>query len=244
MSDEQSLLNEPDPAPETAAQAFARLDGRIALMSRAVEHLAAERASIDIPDYSATLGEIAQRLAATAQGMKTLAARPAMQITPNEMAGRIDAAAVKARQTDRDALTESHRRFDEASHDLRAVVRSARSADDQLRRQRLMTAGGMLVGILLWSIVPGLAARIAPESWRWPERLAARSLRLDMWGAGERMLARSEPERWQTVVLANRILQDNREAIARCRSAADKVKEIQRCIVVVTPGSASQNPLE
>src|SRR5947209_8210856 len=45
MDDEQSPLNEQEPATETAALAFARLDGRIALMSRAVEHLAAERAS-------------------------------------------------------------------------------------------------------------------------------------------------------------------------------------------------------
>ena len=47
----------PDPDPLTsdtvtdpAAEAFARLEGELALMRRAVQHLAAERADIVIPD--------------------------------------------------------------------------------------------------------------------------------------------------------------------------------------------------
>ena len=151
------------PEPDPATQAFARLEGEMALVRRAVEHLAAEKAAITIPDYTATLGEIAQRLAATAQGMKTLAARPAMQLTPDEMAGRIDTAAAKARRTDHAALTESHRRFDGASHDLRAVVRSAHSAADQFRQLRLMAAGGVLAGVLLWSTFPGIIASLKSE---------------------------------------------------------------------------------
>src|SRR5690606_12000795 len=123
------MVNEP-PAElqdaDPATQAFEQMRGEMALVRRAVEKLAAERADIVIPDYSATLGEIAQRLGATAQGMKTLAAQPAMQITPDEMAGRIDVAAVKARRSDHAAIAEAQTRFDQASHDLRAVVRSAR----------------------------------------------------------------------------------------------------------------------
>lgn len=58
------LEPEPDPVPDApvpeaagdpAAEAFARLEGELALMRRAVQHLAAERADIVIPDYGATL---------------------------------------------------------------------------------------------------------------------------------------------------------------------------------------------
>lgn len=148
--------------------------------------------------------------------------------------GQIEAAAVKARHTDHAVLHESHRRFDQASHDLRAVVRSARSAEEQRRWLHWTAAGGLLAGVLLWSLVPGLIARTMPESWRLPERMAARTLRLDMWGAGERMLAQDEPERWQTALYANRIVQENREAIIACRRAAERLGQPARCVVAIS----------
>ena len=46
--------------PDPAAKAFEALREEVALARRAVAGLAAERASIEIPDYSATLGEIAK----------------------------------------------------------------------------------------------------------------------------------------------------------------------------------------
>ena len=45
---------------DPAAAAFSRLEREIALIRRAVENLATEKANIDIPDYSSTLGEMAQ----------------------------------------------------------------------------------------------------------------------------------------------------------------------------------------
>ena len=43
-------------------RAFLAQRGELALMRRAIEGLAAERASIDVPDYSETLGHVVQRL--------------------------------------------------------------------------------------------------------------------------------------------------------------------------------------
>ena len=51
----------PEAAGDPAAEAFARLEGELALMRRAVQHLAAERADIVIPDYGATLTDMAGR---------------------------------------------------------------------------------------------------------------------------------------------------------------------------------------
>lgn len=236
VNDSPVELQDADPA----TRAFEQMRGEMALVRRAVERLAAERADIVIPDYSTTLGEIAQRLAATAQGMKTLAAQPAMQITPDEMGGRIDAAAVNARRSDHAAIAEAQSRFDQASHDLRAIVRSARTTDEQRRRLYWTAAGGVLAGMLLWAIIPGVLARSAPQSWLWPERMAAHMLRLDPWAAGERLLARADRERWQTVLFANGIVQENKETIAVCRRTAEKTAKPGQCIVLVAPEEAQQ----
>ena len=54
MNDE--VLEPEDPA----AAAFTRLEGEVALVRRAVQQLAAEKAEIHIPDYSTTLGELSK----------------------------------------------------------------------------------------------------------------------------------------------------------------------------------------
>jgi len=78
------LEPEPDPVPDApvpeaagdpAAEAFARLEGELALMRRAVQHLAAERADIVIPDYGATLTDMAKRMGAISESLKGMASR-------------------------------------------------------------------------------------------------------------------------------------------------------------------------
>jgi hypothetical protein len=113
-------------------------------------------------------------------------------------------------------LSNAHDALAKATGRMNAVVDSALAADQQKRRL-LGTAGGALIaGMLLWATLAGAFARALPGSWHAPERMAARTLRLDSWSAGEHLLAAAEPERWQTVVTANRILQDNRDAVVAC----------------------------
>ncbi|HEY0595525.1 hypothetical protein [Sphingopyxis sp.] len=108
MDEPRLPSNAPEPEPETAAEAFARLDdrvagldGRIALMVRAVEHMAAERLSIEIPDYTPTLEKTNAYLAAVHKRLKTIEDAPALDMTPEDMGKRIAAAAQKAREADR-----------------------------------------------------------------------------------------------------------------------------------------------
>ncbi len=101
------LEPEPDPpaqeaASDPAAEAFARLEGELALMRRAVQHLAAERADIVIPDYGTTLTDMAKRLGAISRGINTIADHPAMQLTPDSLGARIEAVAESARRSDHD----------------------------------------------------------------------------------------------------------------------------------------------
>ena len=57
-----------DEGPSEAAQAFQELRAEVTLMRRAVERLTAERMEVpEPPDYSETLGVIANNITATAQ---------------------------------------------------------------------------------------------------------------------------------------------------------------------------------
>src|SRR3546814_4040817 len=60
----------------------------------------------------------------------------------------------------------------------------------QSQREHLLwgIGGGVLAGCLLWSFLPGVIARAMPESWRWPERIAARTIgAASLWDAGARL---------------------------------------------------------
>lgn len=234
MPDQQSPSNEPEAAPETAAQAFARLDGRIALMSRAVEHLAAERASIDIPDYSATLGQMNTRLAGIAQGLAGIAEKPAMQLTPEGLATRMDAAAAQSRRADSATLREAREAHQEAARIIRDLVGAVRNQREQ-RKHLLWTAGGsLLAGCLLWSFLPGVLARTLPEGWHMPERLARHMVgEPTLWEAGARIMRADSPAAWQAIADAAEMRRNNRDAIDACEQAASKAKEQVRCTIRV-----------
>jgi hypothetical protein len=232
MDNEQSLLNEPEPAAETAAQAFARLDGRIAMMSRAVEHLAAERASIDIPDYSATLGQMNTRLAAIAQSLAGIAEKPAMLLTPEGLATRMDAAAEKSRRTDSATLREAREAHQEAARIIRNLAGVVREKHEQLKHLSWAAGGGVLVGCLLWSFLPGVVLRTLPNGWHMPEAMAGHVIgEPTLWEAGTRLMRADSPEAWTALTRAAEILRDNRKAIADCEKASSKAKQALRCAI-------------
>lgn len=232
MDDEQSLLNEPE--EESAAQAFTRLDGRIAMMARAVEHLAAERASTDIPDYSATLGQMNTRLAAVFQGLAGIAEKPAMQLTPEELAARMDAAAEKSRATDRTTLREAREAHQEAARIIRSLVGIISGANERRRHLIWAASGGLAAGCLLWSIMPGVILRALPTSWHLPESMAAHIIgEPTLWDAGVRMIRAGDPDAWQAIAAAAEMRHDNREVIAKCEQTAAKANQPVRCTIKV-----------
>ncbi len=214
-----------DPAPDPATRAFNRLEGEMAMMRRAVEHLATEKAEIDIPDYSHTLGEMAKRLV-------SIEGKPAMQITPEDMGARMAAAATEARREDRAALTEAKKQHDEAAHALRSLIGTATTIREQQRHLKWAAGGGLLAGCLLWSVVPGFVARIFPTSWHLPERIAARTVREPtLWEAGIRIMHADSPAAWQSLADADAMRRDNREAIAGCLQRAAKARQPVRCTI-------------
>ena len=247
MDDEQSLLNEPDPEPRpnAAAEAFAhlservaameeRLEGRMAVIARALEHIAMEKQSIEFPDYGPTLAKMNGYLTTLAGQTKNIMDAPAMQLTPESMAERIGEAAVAARETDRATIKKSLELHHQAHADQMRAVGTIRTKQEQ-RRQILYCGGGVALAIsLLWLIYPGWAASIGPQSWLWPERVASRTLgEPSLWDAGIRLMRAGNPEGWRLIVDAADLARENRDTIATCEKAAAKAGKPVRCTISI-----------
>ena len=202
---------------ETAAEAFTRLDGRIALMTRAVEQMSAERATLEIPDYDPTLRKTNAHLADIDTRLEAIEGSPALDMTPEDMGARIAAAS--------------------SIQALRQIIGNARTQRGQ--RQHLLwgIGGGILAGCLLWSFLPGVIARAMPDSWHWPERRAADMVgEPTLWDAGIRMMRAENPESWQFVAEAAEMRRRNREAIESCEKRAGKTKRPVRCAIKIEAG--------
>lgn len=206
------------PEADPAVRAFGRLAEKVELLETAIAGLVARRDAA--PDYNQTLGEQAARLDKMVEGINILARRPAMQITPSAMAAEIEAAGAKARGEDQTMIVAARRNLEEASRTLNGYIASARRGEVQDRWIAWTAISGTALGMLLWAGLAGAIARAAPESWLLPERMAARTLRLDGWSASRRLAAVSQPKTWSAMVAGGRIVQDNSAAIELCQKAA------------------------
>lgn len=217
---------------ETAAEAFTRLDGRIALMTEAVEQMSAERATIEIPDYDPTLRKTNVHLTDIDTRLKAIEGAPALDMTPEDMGARIVAAGQKARDADRATIQQARQDQTGSIQALRQIIGNARTQHGQ--RQHLLwgIGGGVLAGCLLWSFLPGLTARAMPDSWHWPERLAADMVgEPTLWDAGIRMMRAEAPDSWQFIIEAAEMRRQNREAVEACQKRAAKAKRSVRCTI-------------
>jgi Family of unknown function (DUF6118) len=227
---------------DPAAEAFARLEGELALMRRAVQHLAAERADIVIPDYGATLTEMTKRLEEMVENLDCIEEHPAMQVTPDSFGRRIEAAAEAARRGDQTRINDVYNELRQATQDMRSVTSHARNSADQRRTVFQAVGGGVLGGILLWSFLPGTIARAVPESWHWPERMAAGMVgESSRWDAGTRLMRSESPQALNALMQAADMLRDNRDAIDVCRKSAATSRQPVQCKVKIRAESDARN---
>lgn len=234
------MADEDDQDEAGAAEALEAMRGELALLRRAVEGLAAERGAIDVPDYTETLGRMQKGVDAAADRIAVIndviARSPALAMTPEQMAQRIAAAGNAARREDQAALAKAGEDKARVMAELRSLAGSAWTRADQRNRQLWFGLGGAAIGILAWAIVPGIVAReLAPASWQWPERMAARTLDLPRWEAGQRLMQSASPTAFSVIAGADRIVTANREAIEGCSKAAARNRETVRCTIRIRP---------
>jgi Family of unknown function (DUF6118) len=229
---EQVAIAETEADP--AAEAFARLEGEMALVRRAVQHLAAERADIVIPDYGKTLGGIAKQIDAISGSLGQIAEHPSMQMTPEHFGARMEAVALVARRADHESIEQARKDSRQTTQDLRTILAQVSTANEQRRLLWQGIGGGALAGILLWSFLPGTIVRAVPASWHWPERMATRMMdESSRWDAGARLMLTDRRQAWSALVEAADMMRDNRDAIEACRKSALKSSQPVRCTVKI-----------
>ena len=224
-----------DHEPDAAAEAFEGVRGELALLRRAVERLSAERAEVpEIPDYSETLGKMAKALNATMQNVGVLAKTAEDNVAPRYVADRIVAAGGHARDEDRRMIATAGEKMDKATTALHGIGGSARRADEQRRTLWQVGAGACLGGALLWTIVPGIIARELPGKWQVPEWMAARTLDLPKWEAGQSLMRAAGPDAFANIAAADRIITANRKAVQACYKIAVRTKKTVRCTIEIS----------
>ena len=224
----------PDEDIDPAAAAFTRLEEEMALMRRAVQQLAAERADIVIPDYDSTLKEMAKQLGAVGGYLKGMAAHPAMQLTPETVADRIAVAAQSARRADQDQIVQSRTELQRATRELRAIATSVRTSADQRAIVMQTSIASVIAGALLWSFLPGAVARALLDSWHLPERMAARMVDAPtVTEAGIRLIRSQSPGEWQAMQFGAQLEAQNREALSACKTKSEKTDAAVRCSILV-----------
>lgn len=232
-------MSEDEDEPETAQEAFARVEGELALLRRAVERMAVERAELpDQPDYSETLASMVQKIDATLQRADALVAAARDGASPRHVVDRIVAASGDVRAEDRRTIATAAAELKDATRVLQGVAVSARRGDEQNRWLMWTAIGGVVLGMILWAAFASVAARAVPASWQWPEKMAARTLAMPMWEGGQRMMRAASPSAFAALATGDRIVAANREALEACRKRADREQETIRCSVSIGPERA------
>ncbi|MEL6707548.1 MAG: DUF6118 family protein [Pseudomonadota bacterium] len=226
----------PEPEPEgvtetdPATEAFARLEGEMAMVRHTVQNMARERADIVVPDYTATLGQIADQLAQVSDTLSKIGNKPAIELTPEDIAVQIKRASLDMLRDSSDLFRHGRKDFDSAAAQLSAMVGRVRAEDDQKRQTWRFAGIGLAAGILLWAILPGTIARAMPESWHWPERMARKAVgEPTIVEAGIRLIRSQNPEAWEEIAEVARILNANRDSFEQCKDRAQNTEKSVEC---------------
>jgi hypothetical protein len=190
---EETLPDVADPAPQTdPAEAFEEVRRELSMLESAIRGLTAARENA--PDYSVTLGDMAQALAAIEGRLHRIETSRALTLSPVELAKEIGAAAEAVRSQDRQMLGEAHNALARSLGRVDAMIERGQAVERRARREWMIGAGGAFAGILLWSVLPGAVVRSLPASWHAPEWMAARMMGVQAAAARQRIVEEAEKE--------------------------------------------------
>jgi Ti-type conjugative transfer relaxase TraA len=162
--------------------------------------------------------------------------QPAIELTPEDIAVQIKRASLDILRDSSDLFRQGRKDLDNAIGRLAAIVGRVRAEDEQKRQTWRFAGMGLAAGILLWSILPGTIARAMPESWHWPERMARKAVgEPTIVEAGIRLIRSQNPDAWEELAGAQRLLTENREALGRCIEKARKVERSVSCEIQIEP---------
>jgi hypothetical protein len=216
--------------------AFEAMTHKLAALVAAVEGFAARQQELHSRDYTEDLARIHACQDDAAAAIETLASSPALQLTPETIAGQIYHATAKACDVERQHFGAARIDLDRTVLTINDIVQSILRGLQQLRWLGVAAAIGVMTGFLLGWAVPDVVDRAVPESWHWPEERAASLLQRDGWAAGERMLQLYDPQRWSALRDAANVWASNAKALEDCgRRAANVGKGVSCSMSVGVP---------
>lgn len=177
--------------PETIVEALEALRGEVSLNRHALERLISVREQI--PDYSVTLGQMLKALKEAAGGIDRIEASPAVKLSPGAFTVEIIKAGADARAEDRSLIRETRDAMSRSIGRVDGIVERGQAADQQLKWLVWTGAGGLIIGMFFWSVLPGAIARSLPTSWHVPEWMAERTMGMDGPHAAARLIEVSRP---------------------------------------------------
>lgn len=226
-------IHEPSAEADQTVQAFNDMSRKLAGLTAAVDGFAARQQELHARDYGPDLEKIRESYDKVCGAINILAKRPAMTLTPQDVARQIEAAGTQGRADD-------HRAWNGATHalagtvqELKGMVVSAHAAESQQLWIAGAAALALLVGFAFGTVVPPVIAQLAPESWHWPEERAAAVLRRTPWDAGVRLMQVANPQQARALADAARLANDNADVLTECRKRAEQLSAPVKCSIEI-----------
>ncbi|MGN8000170.1 DUF6118 family protein [Sphingomonas sp. 22176] len=234
-------IHEPSAEADQTVQAFNDMSRKLAGLTAAVDGFAARQQELHERDYGPDLEKIRESYDKVCGAINILAKRPAMTLTPQDVARQIEAAGTQGRADDHRAWSSANHALAGIVQELKGMIASAHSAETQ----QLWIAGAaslaLVVGFAFGTVVPPVIAQLAPESWHWPEERAAAILSRAPWDAGLRLMEVANPPQARALAEAERLSKDNADVLTGCRDRARRLNAPVKCSVSVLPVASSHS---
>ncbi|MDA8250378.1 MAG: DUF6118 family protein [Rhodospirillales bacterium] len=214
------------PDEDSAERAFAALRDEVAALRRGIELVYRQQGQAQqaVPDYSPTLGEMAQELRAVGQLLAAIGEHPALRLTPGEITHQVAAGVREAGEDAARGHAAAGSRLEEAVRELRALIGAAQSQVAQQWHMLIAGVGGAVLGFLVWYPLVWLTP------WGGGDWLAASLIGGGRWEAGQTLLREADPATWDRIV---RLTQACGEQTTEVCAAAIEAKAAK-------PGTAGQ----
>jgi hypothetical protein len=222
MEDEADHHGAADPA-----QAFEDLRAEVSVLRRAIEALPGAWEESRPPDYTPSLGTIAQGMATVESRLAGIEKHPALRLTPEQHQQAVAQAGNVLMREAAQKLDRAAQDAERERHQLAGLIGTVRKQDEQ-RNWLLWTASGALVvGLLVSPFVAGVLPFGGDSA------VAAVIMQADRWNAGIALMQAGSPDGWRGLAAASDLVRVNQEALAACREAAARAKKEQRCTITV-----------
>lgn len=220
---------------DAAAEAFEALRAEVAQVRAALEGLGPLLRDTQGPDYSPTLGAMAKTL-------EQIESHPALRYTPDRYGFDVRAATESVRRSFEEDGQRALNVIWQASRDVSRFAGELRAREQQRTWLIRAGAGGVVVGAVLWALFSGPIARRLPTSWHVPETMAAATLGMSRWDAGEHLQRTGDPRSWNGVAIAYALWRTNSKELEGCARAATKSGKAERCTVTLPPPRTAPSP--